>query len=43
VPFIFATGYTRLSLPEHLRSHGYIEKPFTVQQLEAIVRTLTPR
>jgi DNA-binding response OmpR family regulator len=40
VPFVLASGYGDWALPEHLRDHPRLTKPFTLAELEERVRSL---
>ena len=40
IPFVFATGYTRAALPELLRSHPVLQKPFRLAQLTEAILSL---
>jgi two-component SAPR family response regulator len=40
IPFIFATGHDAAIIPERFKSKLRLEKPFTVQSLQAVVRQL---
>lgn len=40
IPFIFATGHDWAIIPERFKSKPRLEKPFTVQSLQAVVRQL---
>lgn len=40
IPFIFATGHDEAFIPERFKSKLRLEKPFTVQTLQAVVRRL---
>ena len=39
VPFVFATGYGEGGLPAHWREKPVIQKPFTLEGLEATLRS----
>jgi two-component SAPR family response regulator len=38
IPFIFATGHDAAIIPERFKSKPRLEKPFTAQSLQAVVR-----
>ena len=40
IPFVLASGYGDWALPENLRSHPRLTKPFTVEALKSQVRSL---
>ena len=40
VPFVFATGYGRSGIPNEWMSRPVIQKPFTIETLEAALRGL---
>ena len=42
VPFIFATGYGERGLPESYRGRPVLQKPFARDDLERLLKTLTP-
>ena len=39
VPFVFATGYGETGLPPRWRERPVLQKPFTVESLESVLRT----
>jgi DNA-binding response OmpR family regulator len=42
IPFLFASGYGDWALPEDFRGVPRLEKPFTIDELEAALRALVP-
>jgi two-component SAPR family response regulator len=42
VPFVFATGYGERGLPETYRGRPVLQKPFAKDDLERVLKTLTP-
>jgi len=41
IPFLFATGYGALAIPERYRQHTILQKPFRKQEFEAaLLKTL---
>jgi CheY-like chemotaxis protein len=40
IPFVFATGYGRSGIPNEWMSRPVIQKPFTIETLEAALRGL---
>jgi CheY-like chemotaxis protein len=42
VPFIFATGYGERGLPENYRNRPVLQKPFSKDDLEQLLKTLAP-
>jgi CheY-like chemotaxis protein len=43
IPFFFATGYDRTSLPEQLRNVPLVTKPYTIAQLTRTLRAALAR
>lgn len=41
IPFVFASGHDEAVVPEELRGHGRLVKPFTTRELEDQLRLLT--
>jgi CheY-like chemotaxis protein len=41
IPFLFATGYGERAIPDHLRGHPTLQKPFRPDELAAIIGKLT--
>ena len=42
IPFVFATGYGERGLPEKYRGRPILQKPFAKDDLERILKSLTP-
>ena len=42
VPFVFATGYGERGLPEAYRGRPVLQKPFAKDDLERVLKTLSP-
>lgn len=42
VPFVFATGYGERGLPENFRGRPVLQKPFAKDDLERVLKTLSP-
>lgn len=40
VPFVFATGYGRSGIPNEWAARPVVQKPFTIERLEAALRPL---
>ena len=43
IPFVLASGYGQWALPEPMRAHPRLTKPFTTQDLETEMRALFNR
>jgi len=42
IPFVFATGYGERGLPEAYRGRPVLQKPFAKDDLERVLKTLSP-
>lgn len=43
VPFVYATGYSRTSVPEALEGAAHLEKPFRMQELLHVLSRISRR
>ncbi len=40
IPFVFLTGYGQAGLRPEYKSHPVVQKPFSIEQMQAIIRKL---